>query len=99
MNNLKIINDRYGHDEGDFSIKLISDLLTETAGSTGLVGRVGGDEFALVMPALPSGEAPRARKRLSSGFISGLDSTMKAVRKSIILQCLWAPAWWRQTMR
>ena len=62
MNNLKIINDRYGHDEGDFSIKLISDLLTETAGSTGLVGRVGGDEFALVMPALPSGEAAAGEK-------------------------------------
>lgn len=52
MNNLKIINDRYGHDEGDFSIKLIGELLTETAGSAGLVGRVGGDEFALIMPAL-----------------------------------------------
>lgn len=62
MNNLKIINDRYGHDEGDFSIKLISDLLKETAGSTGLVGRVGGDEFALVMPALPSGEAAAGEK-------------------------------------
>lgn len=57
MNNLKIINDRYGHDEGDFSIRLISDLLAETAGSTGLVGRVGGDEFALVMPVLPAEEA------------------------------------------
>ncbi|MDE7184850.1 MAG: GGDEF domain-containing protein, partial [Lachnospiraceae bacterium] len=62
MNNLKIINDRYGHDEGDFSIKLISDLLTETAGSTGLVGRVGGDEFALIMPAPPSGEASEGEK-------------------------------------
>ncbi len=52
MNNLKIINDRYGHDEGDFSIKLIGELLTETVDSSGLVGRVGGDEFALIMPAL-----------------------------------------------
>ena len=56
MNNLKIINDRYGHDEGDFSIKLISELLTKTAAGTGLAGRVGGDEFALAMPALPSDE-------------------------------------------
>ena len=37
-------------------------MLTETAGSTGLVGRVGGDEFALVMPALPSGEAAAGEK-------------------------------------
>ncbi len=54
MNNLKIINDRYGHDEGDFSIKLISEILTEVAADTGLAGRVGGDEFALAVPALPT---------------------------------------------
>lgn len=49
MNNLKIINDRYGHDEGDFSIKLIGEILTQEAGDTGIVGRIGGDEFAMVM--------------------------------------------------
>ena len=56
MNNLKIINDRYGHDEGDFSIKLISELITEVAADTGLVGRIGGDEFALAVSALPCDE-------------------------------------------
>ncbi|MDE5864540.1 MAG: GGDEF domain-containing protein [Lachnospiraceae bacterium] len=49
MNNLKIINDRYGHDEGDFSLKLIGDLVVETVGDKGVVGRIGGDEFACVM--------------------------------------------------
>lgn len=48
MNNLKIINDRYGHDEGDFSLKLIGDLLVEIMGPEGIVGRIGGDEFACV---------------------------------------------------
>ena len=47
MNNLKIINDRYGHDEGDFSIQLISRILTEVF-SDGVIGRIGGDEFALL---------------------------------------------------
>lgn len=49
MNNLKIINDRYGHEEGDFSIKLISRFLTEEIGDKGIVGRIGGDEFACVI--------------------------------------------------
>lgn len=64
MNNLKIINDRYGHDEGDFSIKLISEILTEVAADTGLAGRVGGDEFALavpVQPAVPASPADEER--------------------------------------
>ncbi|MDD5950037.1 MAG: GGDEF domain-containing protein [Lachnospiraceae bacterium] len=48
MNNLKIINDRYGHEEGDFSLKLIGDVLVEAMGESGIVGRIGGDEFACV---------------------------------------------------
>ncbi len=50
MNNLKIINDRYGHEEGDFSLKAIADRLVEAAGSHGIAGRIGGDEFAYVCP-------------------------------------------------
>ncbi|MDE5747756.1 MAG: GGDEF domain-containing protein, partial [Acetatifactor sp.] len=50
MNNLKIINDRYGHEEGDFSLKAIADRLVEAAGSHGIAGRIGGDEYAYVCP-------------------------------------------------
>lgn len=50
MNNLKIINDRYGHDEGDFSLKTIGDILVKVIGEEGVVGRIGGDEFACVLP-------------------------------------------------
>lgn len=49
MNNLKIINDRYGHEEGDFSLKTIGRILTETVDAGGVVGRIGGDEFACAM--------------------------------------------------
>ena len=46
--NLKIINDRYGHDEGDFAIRSCSSILSEVLGEYGIVGRIGGDEFAAV---------------------------------------------------
>ncbi|MBO5208439.1 MAG: GGDEF domain-containing protein [Lachnospiraceae bacterium] len=49
MNNLKIINDRYGHEEGDFSLKLISDMLVKTVEGRGVAGRIGGDEYACIM--------------------------------------------------
>lgn len=49
MNNLKIINDRYGHEEGDFSLKLISDMLMESVRGKGIAGRIGGDEFACII--------------------------------------------------
>lgn len=49
MNNLKIINDRYGHDEGDFSLKLIGQILTDHVKDFGVTGRIGGDEYACVL--------------------------------------------------
>lgn len=49
MNNLKIINDRYGHKEGDHSIILIGRFLKESVDLKGVAGRIGGDEFACIM--------------------------------------------------
>ncbi len=48
MDNLKIINDRFGHKEGDFSLKACADMLREIFGDNDIIGRIGGDEFAIV---------------------------------------------------
>jgi diguanylate cyclase (GGDEF)-like protein len=49
MDNLKIINDRYGHDNGDFSLKICSDILINAVENQGVIGRIGGDEFAVAI--------------------------------------------------
>lgn len=49
MNNLKIINDRYGHEEGDHSLKLIGTFLKEMVAEQGVAGRIGGDEYAFAL--------------------------------------------------
>lgn len=46
MDNLKIVNDRFGHDDGDFSLKSIAEILSHSFRTTDIVGRIGGDEFA-----------------------------------------------------
>ena len=48
MNNLKIVNDRFGHDEGDFALQTISSVLMDIIDEQGIVGRIGGDEYAFV---------------------------------------------------
>lgn len=45
MNNLKIINDRFGHEEGDYSLKLIAEILKDSLDEESIIGRFGGDEF------------------------------------------------------
>ena len=47
MDNLKLINDRYGHDDGDFALRLIARILNETFRNTDIIGRIGGDEFVV----------------------------------------------------
>lgn len=48
-NNLKTVNDRYGHQEGDELLKETARCITETLGRLGQCFRIGGDEFLVVM--------------------------------------------------
>lgn len=68
MNNLKIINDRYGHEEGDFSLKLIGEKLADVVSPHGICGRIGGDEFACIMEYNISEPNATIRQRLKDEF-------------------------------
>ena len=49
LNNLKVINDTYGHAKGDILIKSAADVIGRTFEEHGFVGRMGGDEFIAVI--------------------------------------------------
>lgn len=49
LNNLKVTNDTYGHAKGDLLIKSAADVILETFGACGVVGRMGGDEFIAIL--------------------------------------------------
>lgn len=49
-NNLKLMNDIFGHEAGDMLLRAIADRLTETAKSDWMVARCGGDEFRVLLP-------------------------------------------------
>ena len=49
LNNLKTINDTWGHAKGDLLIKSAADVLAETFAEHGVVDRMGGDEFIAVV--------------------------------------------------
>lgn len=49
LNNLKFMNDTYGHAKGDILIKSAADVIAQTFEKRGMVARMGGDEFIAVL--------------------------------------------------
>lgn len=48
LNNLKYVNDTYGHAKGDILIKSAAEVIAGTFESCGIVARMGGDEFIAI---------------------------------------------------
>jgi diguanylate cyclase (GGDEF)-like protein/PAS domain S-box-containing protein len=49
LDGFKPVNDTFGHPKGDAVLKSVSQRLVKEAGEVGHVGRMGGDEFAIVI--------------------------------------------------
>ena len=64
IDNFKRINDELGHDEGDRVIARVAAILQESLRTTDFVARVGGEEFAILMPHTSTAEARRVLDRL-----------------------------------
>lgn len=64
INNLKTVNDRYGHQEGDRLIVEASDCIRDIFESAGTCFRIGGDEFVVVLEESSPEEIRNAIGRL-----------------------------------
>ena len=64
MDNLKKINDTYGHDVGDEAIKLLAEIFKMVFRSNDVIGRLGGDEFGIVAPGMVIEHVPLIRKKI-----------------------------------
>lgn len=50
LDHFKAINDRYGHGVGDEVLKLFASVARDMAGPDGIVARLGGEEFVILLP-------------------------------------------------
>lgn len=61
---LKGVNDNFGHDEGDSLIVACANVLKETMKGRGVIGRMGGDEFAAMMLTQDESEGEQIKAKM-----------------------------------
>lgn len=68
MDCLKTINDRYGHAKGDEALKTAAELIRSSLRKADFIARVGGDEFAVILPGAGEDQALRVVERIQKTF-------------------------------
>ncbi|MEH6625411.1 MAG: diguanylate cyclase [Motiliproteus sp.] len=74
IDHFKKVNDTYGHSAGDDVIRMVSDCLQKTARTTDIIGRYGGEEFAVILIDTDVAQsryfAERLRKRIEKEVVT-----------------------------
>ena len=71
VDRFKAINDTFGHLAGDAVVRAIADTMTALLRPYDGIGRYGGDEFLIVLPACDAAQTLALAERLREGIASG----------------------------
>jgi diguanylate cyclase (GGDEF)-like protein/PAS domain S-box-containing protein len=69
IDDLKAINDTFGHDAGDQAIKGVAKILSDVFRNEDVIARLGGDEFAGILPYYQSRDKELITNRLEKSII------------------------------
>jgi diguanylate cyclase (GGDEF)-like protein len=101
IDHFKRVNDQHGHAAGDQVLRAVGRALAETVRPMDLVARVGGEEFAIVLPNCPaafgSQVAERIRARLARQAVEIAPG--EQVNVTVSIGGAFAPQWVRTTAR
>jgi diguanylate cyclase (GGDEF)-like protein/PAS domain S-box-containing protein len=87
MDSLKELNDRYGHQAGDKALQCVAHRLAKAIGEFGMVARVGGDEFAVLLPDASPGNARTLLDTALQAIQLPLDGMDLRITASITASC------------
>jgi diguanylate cyclase (GGDEF)-like protein len=66
VNSLKLVNDTFGHMEGDSLLKNVANLMKSFCRKEDIIARWGGDEFAILLPQTPKDYAEEIIERIKT---------------------------------
>lgn len=92
IDEFKGINDKYGHPAGDKVIEKLADICKDHAGERGMIGRLGGEEFCILL----SGVGQEQAMAIAEGIRQNAAEDCLATEKGIIrFTCSLGVAEWR----
>ena len=68
IDEFKKINDKYGHPKGDEVLKVVAQSLKSNVRKSDIVGRFGGEEFIVLLPAVRPTTLPRIAESIRQGI-------------------------------
>jgi diguanylate cyclase (GGDEF)-like protein len=84
MDNLKNINDEFGHDAGNSAIVVVANCIRRTVRASDLAARFGGDEFVLMLPGVETQVAASIAQKLRNlVFNTTLDVGSRIIRCTV----------------
>lgn len=86
LDNLKIINDKKGHLEGDKALIEVSSTIKKNLRKTDIAGRWGGDEFLIALPYTSKQGAELLLQRIKKHILLGISAGISESKKGITIQ-------------
>lgn len=95
LDHFKRINDEHGHDAGDTVLKLFAAVARECAGTGALSTRLGGEEFAVLLPSATIAHAQGVARQIAAEFAgrtAAVDGLKTPVTVSVGIAAQMSPA-------